>query len=235
MADCAAMAALPDPPDARTAALEAVSTSNADDEVLLVAFARGDSAAFAPLYQRHRAGLYRYVRRLLGPALTAQVDEVFQDTWLRVVQAAPDYVAQAAGGTARFRTWLFTLAHHRAIDQLRRSGREVALDDDTEQGDEPWQPEGAAWQHWPAANSVPQEDALFWKRAGQRLLLCLDELPAAQRSVFLLHHEEGCALNDIAHSLALGFETTKSRLRYAMARLRLCMGAHLPPAATGGA
>ena len=73
---------------------------------------------------RHQAALYRFVRRLLGTALSAQTDEVFQDTWLRVVHSRERWQPQGA----TFRTWLFTLAHHRVIDLLRRSGREVSVD-----------------------------------------------------------------------------------------------------------
>jgi RNA polymerase sigma-70 factor (ECF subfamily) len=193
-----------------------------DDDRLMAAFARGDASAFDQLYARHEQALYRFVRRLLGAALAAQADEVFQDTWLRVVQARERYAPQGA----QFRTWLFTLAHHRAIDQLRRSGRELALPDDE---DAPFTPAGDAWQQWPAAGAAPHDDQLFWRRAGERLLNCLDELPLAQRVVFLLHHEDEHTLDDIARALELGFETAKSRLRYAMAKLRLCMGAYLPP------
>ena len=58
------------------------------DDALMSAYARGDAAAFEQLYARHQAGLYRFIRRLLGSALAAQTDEVFQDTWLKVVQRA---------------------------------------------------------------------------------------------------------------------------------------------------
>ena len=58
------------------------------DDLLMAAYAQGDAAAFERLYERHQAALYRFVRRLLGSALSAQTDEVFQDTWLRVVNAA---------------------------------------------------------------------------------------------------------------------------------------------------
>ena len=92
-----------------------------DDDTLMAAYARGDSSAFEQLYARHQAGLYRFVRRLLGSALAAQTDEVFQDTWLRVVHARTRWEPQGAS----FRTWLYTLAHHRVIDLLRRSGREL--------------------------------------------------------------------------------------------------------------
>jgi RNA polymerase sigma-70 factor (ECF subfamily) len=200
-----------------------------DDDRLMTAFARGDAAAFDRLYARHEQALYRFVRRTLGPALAAQADEVFQDTWLRVVQARERYAPQGA----QFRTWLFTLAQHRAIDQLRRSGRELALPEDDEAPLASFTPAGEAWPQWPAAGTVPHDDRLFWRRAGERLLSCLDELPAAQRVVFLLHHDGEHSVDDIARALELGFETAKSRLRYAMAKLRLCMGAYLPPDSIG--
>ena len=198
-----------------------------DDDALMRAFAHGDSRAFERLYARHHAALYRFVRRVLGREAAAQADEVFQDTWLRVVKARQQWSPQGA----TFRTWLFTLAHHRAIDLLRKSGREVSIDHGDEER-EPWQPlaEAAAWQGWPAAGATPDSahEQAFWRAAGQRLLDCLDGLPAVQRSAFLLHHEDGLALDELARALEVGFETAKSRLRYAMSKLRTCMGAYLP-------
>ena len=210
---------------------DATSDSTPDD-ALMTAFAGGDAAAFERLYARHQAALYRFIRRLLGSKLSAQSDEVFQDTWLKVVNARDRWAPQGA----TFRTWLFTLAHHRAIDLLRRSGREVALDAFDDDDGEPWQPEGAAWQHWPApASATPQaEDLAFWRRAGEKLLVCLEQLPLAQRSAFLLHHDDGLALDEVARALEVGFETAKTRLRYAMSKLRTCMGAYLEPLQPGG-
>ena len=202
-----------------------MSTLPSDDD-LMRAFAAGHAGAFEQLYGRHRSALYRFVRRLLGQALSAQTDEVFQDTWLRVVAARESWSPQGA----TFRTWLFTLAHHRAVDCLRKSGREVSVTDEVE----PWQPEGQPWADWPtAASAAPTlrgdlPDQVFWRAAGRRLIRCLEQLPVAQKSVFLMHHEEGLALDELAQSLQLGFETAKSRLRYAMRKLRTCMGAYLP-------
>lgn len=193
----------------------------ASDDQLMRAYAAGDAAAFERLYLRHQAALYRFVRRLLGGAAGTQADEVFQDTWLRAVQARHTWQPQGAA----FRTWLFTLAHHRAVDCLRKTGRELSVDAD---GDEPWEPETAAWADWPAAKSTV-EDGAFWRAAGQRLLDCLDGLPVAQKTVFLLHHEDGLPVDQLAAALGVGFETAKTRLRYAMAKLRTCMGAYLPP------
>jgi RNA polymerase sigma factor (sigma-70 family) len=197
------------------------------DDELMRAFAAGDAQAFEALYTRHQAALYRFVRRLLGSSHAAQADEVFQDTWLRVIQSRSGWQP----GAAAWRTWLFTIAHHRAVDGLRKAGREVSLersgdDDDTA----PWEPQAddiAAWAAWPAAASTP-EDTAFWRAAGQRLLGCLDQLPLAQKTVFLLHHEDGLKVDEVARALELGFETAKTRLRYAMSKLRTCMGAYLP-------
>lgn len=204
----------------------------ATDDSLMRAFAAGDASAFERLYARHQSALYRFIRRLLGQQLSAQADEVFQDTWMKVVDARDRWAPQGA----TFRTWLFTLAHHRAIDLLRRTGREVALDAYEDDDGEPWQPEGAAWQHWPAPSGAsPQaEDLAFWKRAGEKLLVCLEQLPVAQRSAFLLHHDDGLALDEVARALEVGFETAKTRLRYAMSKLRTCMGAYLEPLRHGG-
>ncbi len=199
-------------------------TDPAADDALMQAFARGDAAAFERLYARHHAALYRFVRRLLGRACAAQTDEVFQDSWMRVIQARTRWAPQGAS----FRTWLFTLAHHRAVDCLRRSGREVSVDGAAADA-EPWEPDaGDPWSRWPAADASGADERVFWRAAGQRLLDCLDGLPVAQKTVFLLHHEDGLTLDELAAALELGFETAKSRLRYAMSKLRSCMGAYLP-------
>jgi RNA polymerase sigma-70 factor (ECF subfamily) len=195
------------------------------DDDLMRAFAAGDGAAFERLYTRHQAALYRFVRRLLGSAAGAQADEVFQDAWLRAIQARHGWAPQGAS----FRTWLFTLAHHRAVDCLRKTGREVSIERGGDDGGEPWQPQGTPWSDWPAAADAPHaDDQAFWRAAGQRLLDCLDGLPVAQKSAFLLHHEDGLSVDEMARALEVGFETAKTRLRYAMSRLRVCMGAYLP-------
>lgn len=194
------------------------------DEALVRAFAAGDRRAFEQLYARHERALYRFVHRLLGTAAAQQADEVFQDTWLRAIQACPTWEPRGAV----FRTWLFTLAHHRAVDCLRRLGREVSLD----AGDDdspPWEPEGAAWHDWPAPQAAGEaEERAFWRAAGRKLLECLDGLPLPQKTVFLMHHDDGLSVDELARALGVGFETAKTRLRYAMGKLRACMGAHLP-------
>jgi RNA polymerase sigma factor (sigma-70 family) len=205
-----------------------MSAPSDTDAALLAAFAAGDARAFERLYARHEAALYRFVRRLLGAQAAREADEVFQDTWMRAIQARREWRADDARG-ASFRTWLFTIAHHRAIDRLRVAGREISLDAGDDD-DAPWQPEGPAWSAWPDATdggATPDEQA-FWRAAGQRLLDCLETLPLPQKTVFLMHHDDGLPLAELAGALDCGFETAKTRLRYALAKLRSCMGAYLP-------
>ena len=190
------------------------------DEDLMLAYAQGDAAAFDVLYGRHEAALYRFVRRLLGAGLAAQADEVFQDAWLRIVAARASFRPQGAA----WRTWAFTIAHNLAMDRLRVSGREVGLEAQDEGGDP------LDWLAAHLGQSAPStEDQAFWRAAGARLLHCLEALPPAQRAAFLLHHEDGASVEDLAQRLALPFETAKSRLRYALQKLRGCMGEYLAP------
>lgn len=198
-------------------------TDGLADEVLMRQFCAGDGRAFHTLYVRHEKPLYRYVRRILGAGLVTQVDEVFQDTWMKLVDARDSWQPRE---NASFKTWLYTLAHHRAVDILRKSGREISAD-------EGWADDDAksAWQQWPAATAEQPEQKAFWNKAGQQLLHCLEGLPALQRAAFLLHHEDGLSLEEMTQVLNAEFETVKSRLRYALSKLRTCMGAYLQPLA----
>lgn len=195
------------------------------DDQLMLAYAHGDAAAFDVLYARHEGGLFRFVRRLLGARLAAQADEVFQDTWVRIISARDSFSPQGA----TWRTWAFTIAHNLAMDRLRVSGREVALDAHATDDDGDAVPaldrgvRGAAdLSAHPSA-----EELAFWRAAGRRLLACLDELPAEQRAAFLLHHEDGLTVDALADRLEIGFETVRSRLRYGLQKLRACMERYL--------
>lgn len=191
------------------------------DERLMQAYCAGNLAAFQVLYGRHEGPLFRFVRRVLGHDLAAQADEVFQDGWLRIVQARQSFVPEQG----RWKTWAYAITHHAAIDRLRGAGREVSApvwDAEAEASEAP------DWiQAQPDTGTPPLDDHAHWRAAGAQLLQCLDGLPAAQRAAFLLHHEDGASLEDMASALGVGFETVKSRLRYAMARLRGCMQPYL--------
>jgi RNA polymerase sigma factor (sigma-70 family) len=200
------------------------------DDQLMLAYAAGDATAFDALYARHEGALYRFVRRLLGMRLAAEVDEVFQETWLRIVSARASFSPQGA----TWRTWAFTIAHNLAMDRLRLSGREVAFYAHDEDGDgldaAQLFSRGLLRDGASAANDAAHpsaEELAFWRAAGRRLLACLDELPDEQRAAFLLHHEDGFTVEALADTLGVGFETVRSRLRYGLKKLRGCMERYL--------
>ena len=184
-------------------------TDEPDDEVLMLAYAGGDASAFDRLYHRHKGGVYRYLLRQCKSSAAA--DELFQDIWMNVIRVRATYQP-----TARFTTWLYTLAHNRLVDHWRANGhvKQVSTDDD---GDDATRDAVEA-----IAGSRVDEPAVRAEAhaLGARLRTALDALPAAQRDAFLLHQEGGLALADIATLTGVGIETVKSRLRYAMAKLR---------------
>jgi RNA polymerase sigma-70 factor (ECF subfamily) len=178
------------------------------DESLMIAYARGDALAFEALYARHRSGVYRYLLRNCGDAASAE--ELFQDVWTSVIRARTSYVP-----AARFASWLYTLAHHRIVDHWRASGQATLVPIDEDDAE----PAVPAMALEGTRNREPDEEASR-REAGTRLRAALSALPPAQRDAFLLQHEGGLSLAEIAQMTGVGTETVKSRLRYAVAKLR---------------
>ena len=177
------------------------------DERLMLNYRDGDADAFEVLYARHKGALYRYCLRHCAGRSTAE--ETFQDVWMRVIGARQRYRPRA-----KFSTWLYRIAHNRVIDRYRAEnpGRFQSLDDD----------ERAELQ--PAAGTLcGPERRLHSDRQAERLAQAIAELPAEQRDVFLLREEAGLGLDAIAEVSGVGRETVKSRLRYALSKLRTAL------------
>jgi RNA polymerase sigma-70 factor (ECF subfamily) len=169
----------------------------APDEELMLAYGQGDAGAFETLYKRHRGALYRFILRAIKQRSAAE--ELFQEAWIRVIEARSRYAPQA-----RFTTWLYTIAHNLLVDHWRRKGLTlVELDEN----------DVAAAPDNPARQAEARESLT-------RLLHAIEALPAAQREAFLLHEEAGLTLAEIAKVTGAGEEAAKSRLRYAMAKLK---------------
>ena len=179
-------------------------TAGATDEELMLAYRAGDAAAFDLLYARHKGGVFRYLRRQTGNA--GHAEELFQDVWLRLIDARGRYEPQA-----KFTTWLYTIAHNRLMDHFRAASRAslVSYDD----------PDDDPVADLPARDPPP-EDVLARKQEAARLLAAIDALPAAQREAFLLQQEGELSVEAIAAATGVTRETAKSRLRYALAKLR---------------
>lgn len=169
-------------------------------------YQKGKADAFALLYARHKAPLYRLMLRSCESHAVAE--ELFQEVWISLIKAAPHYQP-----TAKFSTWLYSIANNRLIDHYRKQSRwDVWLVDEDAESCAVANP-----------SEQPEQQAEV-NREMQRLLQCLDTLPPPQRQVFLLKEEAGLSIQAIADSLDEGMEAIKSRMRYALKKLRVCMG-----------
>jgi len=181
--------------------------NEATNEELMQRYRDGDAHAFEVLYARHKGPVYRYLLRQCGVAALAE--ELFQDVWMNLIRARGRYEVRA-----KFTTWLFTLAHHRLVDHYRRQSAGVPIS----YGDDP---DDAPLIEKVADSELKQPDNEFERRRQvQQLLDHLAKLPEAQRETFLLREESGLSLEEIAAVTGVTMETAKSRLRYALAKIR---------------
>lgn len=174
--------------------------SEISDEDLMLAYAKGDAEAFETLYVRHKGAVYRYLMRMCNNA--AICDELFQDVWLKLIKSRSSYSIQA-----RFTTWLYTLAHNHFIDYYRKHKKtnttsEHEIDEITARAEQ--EPEQVAARN----------------QSVNKLIQLIELLPEEQKQAFLLKEEAGMSVLEIADVMNVNQETAKSRLRYAMKKLR---------------
>ncbi|MDR3389832.1 MAG: RNA polymerase sigma factor [Rudaea sp.] len=172
------------------------------DEQLMLAYAQGDVRAFDTLYHRQRGMLYRFILRSMHDRASA--DELFQETWSRLIASRTRYRVEA-----KFSTWLLQIAHNLIVDSFRRA-RPQAGPEETE----------SVFRELDAPESERPEQVLGAFEQRRRLQIVLDALPQEQREAFLMRVEGGLGLEDIATATGAGHETVKSRLRYAFAKIR---------------
>ncbi len=179
------------------------SIQDQTDEDLMKAYRDGSMAAFEHLYGRHKGGVYRYFLR--STKEQADAEELFQDVWIKVVNAREDYTC-----SAKFTTYLYRIAHNRLIDFYRHKGSaQYALRDDSSEGD---------FEQFSDEESL--ESILQIEQQAMQVKEAISLLPALQRDALLLQLEGLLSLEDIATICDTTRETIKSRLRYALAKLK---------------
>ena len=159
----------------------------------------GDVSAFETLYRRHKDAVYRYLLRLSGHNETAE--DVFQEVWSKIVKARNSYRP-----AARFTTFLFHVAHNCFIDHVRRNKRHA--------GNTVFE-DGLHRDPGETLETMTERSL-----ARERLEAALADLPEEQRDAFLLREEGGLSVDQIASVTGCNRETAKSRLRYAVNKLR---------------
>ena len=175
-----------------------------DDAGLMLRYRDGDIAAFCALYAQYKGPLYRYLLRHVRNAGAAA--DLFQEVWSRLVAMRTRYEPRA-----KFATFLFHIAHNCAVDFFRRdlNLRSVVPNDLDSAFLEPEVPE---YQR-------PDKVAEFLEQQSA-LLAAVAALPQEQREAFLLREETGLSVEEIARVTAVPVETAKSRLRYAVRKLK---------------
>jgi RNA polymerase sigma-70 factor (ECF subfamily) len=170
-----------------------------EDTALMLRYKDGDAAAFEILYRRHNDALYRYLFRRCRHRATAE--DVFQEVWGKIIKARGSYRP-----TAKFTTFMYRVAHNCFIDHVRRNKRHA---------------NHAALEPEQHADTTESPDTITERNlARERLAAALSELPEEQRDAFLLHEEAGLSIDQIASVTGSNRETAKSRLRYAVNKLR---------------
>jgi RNA polymerase sigma-70 factor (ECF subfamily) len=164
----------------------------------------GDVEAVAVLMERYQHRLYRYLLRLVRQPATAE--DLFQQTWLRVMERIGSF-----NPAYSFEGWLFAMAHNLAIDFLRRY-RPESLDDPLPSGD-------SRVEIIEGSGPGALEQLLTQERAGW-LADSVAQLPVVFREVLTLRFEEEMRLEEIAAVLALPLGTVKTRLHRALKQLR---------------
>jgi len=175
----------------------------------MLAYRDGDASAFETLYNRYRGPMFRYLLRQCGNAGIAE--ELFQDVWMNLIRARKRYEVKAS-----FSTFVFQMAHNRLIDYYRKVSGKLPISYDE-------YPEEA--QGWLVDDVQPLvEVKVDTGRQVKKLLQAIYELPEAQREAFILKEEGGLSLDEIAAATSVNRETVKSRLRYALSKLRKQFG-----------
>jgi RNA polymerase sigma-70 factor (ECF subfamily) len=172
------------------------------DSALMLRYRDGDMAAFETLYGRHKGPLFRFLLRQIGNQQYAE--DVFQDVWSRIIRNRNNYQAKA-----KFTTYLYHVARNCSVDHHRQAGkRKSEISEHSAAVTEP-----VDHDNDPVRNAEVSD-------MRQAIRAALHSLAPEQRETFLLKEESGLSLEEIAAVTGVGRETVKSRLRYAVNKLR---------------
>ncbi len=174
-----------------------------EDAALIRAYAKGDNKAFEVLYYRYRKPLYGYLNNVAGNN-SAEADEVFSETWLRVIDKLPKY--KDAG---KFSAWLFRIARNIFIDRIRHQKPDKFVTIDSEDSVE-----------LAGETTFSPDRQLCASDISKALNAALEQLQPEQKEVFLLREEAQLSFKEIAEIQNCSLGTVLSRMRYALKKLR---------------
>lgn len=190
--------------------LDWMSSSGAEDAVLLARMAEGDKEALAALYDRYGRSVYGLALQMVADRETAE--EITQDVFTSLWRKAGGYQPERSG----VRTWISRITRNRAIDELRRRKSRAKLT-------------SLPWEEETAGESRADDGELELER--QRVRRAVAALPREQRQVLSMAFFQGLSHGEIAGALELPLGTVKTWIRAAMARLRRVLVEEAKPTA----
>ena len=180
------------------------------DEALMARYRQGEVRAFELLLVRHRKPIYNFILRYTMDKALAE--DLLQETFLRVIKGSEAYEQQS-----RFKTWLYTIARNLCVDASRRGKHRKAqsLDAplDAEEG-------GATLLDVTADRKAAVDRTVIGKQLGERIQEAVATLVEEQREVFVMREVLNLSFKEIADIVGCPENTVKSRMRYALEKLR---------------
>jgi RNA polymerase sigma-70 factor (ECF subfamily) len=180
------------------------------DESLMLRYRDGDVRAFEVLVTRHRKPVYNFILRFVRDG--AHAEDVLQETFLRLVKSADSYEK-----TAKFTTWMYTIARNLCVDAARRGKHRKAASLDAPVGADD---DGATLMDMVASSEAGADRNTINRELALRIRKAIDALPEEQREIFLLREVSDLQFNEIAQIVGIPENTVKSRMRYALEKLR---------------
>ena len=174
-----------------------------NDEQLMLSYKNGELAAFEMLYHRHKSAVFRFILR--HGIETTIAEELLQDIWSSIIQARTNYV-----NSAKFTTWLYQIARNRLIDYHRTHKSHIQLLDEQNHAESP----------------PNQSDKSAVADTFSKLHQVIRHIPFPQRQAFLLHYQAGLSVPEVAEVTDDNHEAVKSRIRYAVQKLKNHFGAN---------
>ena len=186
-------------------------TTQEADEDLMVRYQQGEVRAFEILLGRHRKAVFNFILRYVGDKETAE--DLLQETFMRVIKGADAYKRQA-----KFTTWLYTIARNLCVDQTRRRKHRKHASLDAPMGSDD---DSGTLLDVVASGEMASDRKSVNKQLYQRLQGAIGALSEEQREVFLMREFLDMPFKQIADVVGVPENTVKSRMRYALEKLRL--------------
>ena len=179
------------------------------DAALMLRVKRGDRAAFAELVEKYRQPVMNFIYRTLPDA--AEAEDLAQVVFLQVFKSAHRYEP-----SAKFTTWLFTIARNLCLNELRRRSRHPASSLDAPHPEHDAEPQ----RQYEDVKTCSPTDALLHGELTEKIAQAVAELPESQRTALLLFREEELSYDEIGGILGCSLSATKSLIHRARETLK---------------